>query len=162
MTITEDEIRRKYDALSPLMDERMRRCWAGIEADVIGEGGIAMVVERATGMSRTTIRAGRDELRSGVADNDVVQVRRPGGGRPRLEELNPGLITDLESLVEPVTRGDPESPLRWTSKSTRKLAPETAPETAPGLPARAAEDPSGVDRERHSYRGWRHALHDAS
>lgn len=105
MTFTEDEIRRKYEALSPLMDERLRRCWAGIEADVIGEGGIAMV-ERATGMSRTTIRSGRDELRGGVANGDVVQVRRPGSGRPRLEDLNPGLITDLESLVDPMTRGD--------------------------------------------------------
>jgi hypothetical protein len=118
---TEQEVRRKYEALSPLMDERMRRCWAGVEAEVLGEGGIA-IVERATGMSRTTIRAGRDELRAGVEDIAVVQVRRTGGGRPRLEELDPALVTDLESLVEPVTRGDPESPLRWTSKSTRKLA----------------------------------------
>jgi hypothetical protein len=101
--ITEDEIRRKYEALSPLMDERMRRCWAGIEAEVIGEGGIAMV-ERATGMSRTTIRAGRDELRTGVADSEVVQVRKPGGGRPRLEELNPGLITDRTRCTSPVFR----------------------------------------------------------
>jgi hypothetical protein len=118
-------IRRKYEALSSLMDERTRRCWAGIEAEMLGEGGIAMV-ERATGMSRTTIRAGRDELRAGVEDTDVVQVRRAGGGRPRLEELDPELVTDLESLVDPVTRGDPESPLRWTSKSTRKLATELA------------------------------------
>lgn len=105
------------------MDERMRRCWAGVEADVIGEGGIA-IVERATGMSRTTIRAGRDEARAGLQGADLVQVRRTGGGRPRLEEEDPGLMTELESLVDPVTRGDPESPLRWTSKSTRKLAAE--------------------------------------
>ncbi len=99
----------------------MCRCWAGIEADVLGEGGIT-IVEHATGMSRTTIRAGRDELRAGVDASDVVQVRRAGGGRPRLEETDPQLVTALESLVDPVTRGDPESPLRWTSKSTRKLA----------------------------------------
>src|SRR6188474_3520655 len=105
------------------MDERMRRCWAGIEAESLGDGGIA-IVERATGMSRTTIRAGRDEVRNGIDGAAMIQVRRPGGGRPRLEELNPGLISDLESLVEPVTRGDPESPLRWTTKSTRKLATE--------------------------------------
>ena len=98
VTTTEHDIRRKYEALSPLMDEHMRRCWAGAKADVIGEGGIA-IVERATGMSRTTIRAGRDELRAGVGDIEVVQVRRTGGGRPRLEELDPGLVTDLESLV---------------------------------------------------------------
>jgi hypothetical protein len=75
-------------------------------------------------MSRTTIRAGRDELRGGIDTAAVVEVHRPGGGRPRLEDLHPGLVTDLESLVEPVTRGDPESPLRWTTKSTRKLAAE--------------------------------------
>lgn len=81
-------------------------------------------MERATGLSRTTIRAGRDELRSGVTKNEVVEVRRPGGGRPRREEQDPGLIGALEFLVDPVTRGDPESPLRWTAKSTRKLAEE--------------------------------------
>lgn len=123
MTIEEEVVRKKYEALSPLMDERVRRCWAGIEAELLGEGGIA-IVERATGISRTTIRAGRDELRGGVDNIAVVEVRRPGGGRPRLEELNPGLIADLESLVEPMTLGDPESPLRWTTKSTRKLAAE--------------------------------------
>jgi hypothetical protein len=63
-------------------------------------------------MSRTTIRAGRDELRGGIDNATVVEVRRRGGGRPRLEELNPGLITELDALVEPMTLGDPESPLR--------------------------------------------------
>jgi hypothetical protein len=135
---TEDVVRKKYEALSPLMDERMRRCWAGIEAESLGEGGIT-IVERATGMSRTTIRAGRDELRGGIDNAGVVQVRRPGGGRPRLEELNPGLITDLESLVEPVTRGDPESPLRWTAKSTRKLAAELTELGTPISPQKVGE-----------------------
>ena len=120
------------------MDERMRRCWAGVEADAIGEGGIAMV-ERATGMSRTTIRAGRDEVRAGVENMDVVQVRRSGGGRPRLEEQDPGLMTDLESLVDPVTRGDPESPLRWTSKSTRKLASELTERGRPISPQKVGQ-----------------------
>ena len=106
------------------MNERMTRLWAGAEADALGDGGIAMV-ERATGLSRTTIRAGRDELRAGVTADDVVLVRRPGGGgRPRVEETTPGIVDALETLVDPVTRGDPESPLRWTSKSTRKLAAE--------------------------------------
>jgi hypothetical protein len=122
MTI-EYEIRRKYEALSPLMNERMRRCWAGIEAEALGRGGIA-IVERATGMSRATIRAGREEIRTGVQNIEVVQVRRAGGGRPRLEERHPDLVTALESLVDPVTSGDSESPLRWTSKSVRKLAAE--------------------------------------
>ena len=116
------EIRKKFEALSGVMDERVRRLWAGVEAEC-SEGGIA-AVERATGLSRTTIRAGRDELRAGVSSGDVVKVRRPGGGRTPLEEQNPELVAALEALVDPVTRGDPESPLRWTSKSTRKLAEE--------------------------------------
>jgi hypothetical protein len=120
----EGEIRRKFEALSAVMDERMRRLWAGAEAE-FGDGGIA-VVERATGMSRTTIRAGRDELRGGVSAEEVVNVRRPGGGRTPIEEQKPELVTALEALVDPVTRGDPMSPLRWTSKSTRKLAEELA------------------------------------
>ncbi len=116
-------VRTKFLALSPVMDERLTRLWAGAEADALGEGGIA-IVERATGLSRTTIRAGRDELRAGVSSAEVVVVRRPGGGRPRIEETTPDLVTVLETLVDPVTRGDPESPLRWTSKSTRTLAAE--------------------------------------
>ena len=105
------------------MDERLTRLWAGAEAEALGDGGIA-IVEEATGMSRTTIRVGRDELREGVDPNDVVNIRRAGGGRPAIEETRPEIVPALEALVDPVTRGDPESPLRWTSKSTRKLAEE--------------------------------------
>ena len=105
------------------MDERITRLWVAAEADVLGHGGIAMV-ERATGVSRTTIRVGLEELRAGASPDDVVQVRRGGGGRPSIEETSPGIVSALEALVDPVTRGDPESPLRWTSKSTRKLAGE--------------------------------------
>lgn len=118
-------VQSKFVALRPVMDERLTRLWAGAEADALGEGGIA-IVERATGLSRTTIRAGRDELRAGVTVDDVVLMRRPGGGRPRLEATTPGIVEALETLVDPVTRGDPESPLRWTSKSTRTLATELA------------------------------------
>ena len=121
--VEEHTIRATFVALRPVMDERLTRLWAGAEADALGDGGIA-IVERATGLSRTTIRAGRDELRAGVTADDVVTVRRPGGGRPRIEEASPEILTALEALVDPVTRGDPESPLRWTSKSTRKLADE--------------------------------------
>lgn len=88
------------------MDERLTRLWAGAEADALGDGGIA-IVERATGLSRTTIRAGRDELRAGVSGDDVVAVRRSGGGRPRLEEATPGILAALEALVDPVTPGGP-------------------------------------------------------
>jgi hypothetical protein len=130
MVDDEITIRTKFTALRPVMDERLTRLWAGAEADALGDGGIAMV-ERATGLSRTTIRAGRDELRAGVTPDEVVLVRRAGGGRPRLEETTPGLVEALETLVDPVTRGDPESPLRWTAKSTRTLATEL---TAQGYP----------------------------
>jgi len=75
-------------------------------------------------MSRTTIRAGRDELREGVSRDDVIDIRRPGAGRPALVERHPEIMPALEALIDPVTRGDPESPLRWTSKSTRKLSTE--------------------------------------
>ena len=119
----EAAVRTKFLALRPVLDERLSRLWAGAEADALGDGGIA-IVERATGLSRTTIRAGRDELRAGVSAEDVVLVRRAGGGRPRIEDTTPEIVAVLESLVDPVTRGDPESPLRWTSKSTRKLATE--------------------------------------
>jgi len=118
-----DIIRKKFRSLWPVMDERMKWLWAGAEAEAFGAGGIA-VVEEATGMSRTTIRAGRDELTTGVDPSQVVNVRRAGAGRPTIEERAPEIIAALEALVDPVTRGDPESPLRWTSKSTRKLAQE--------------------------------------
>jgi hypothetical protein len=119
----EQIVRTKFEALRPVMDERVTRLWAGAEADALGDGGIA-IVGRATGLSRTTIRAGRDELRAGATADEVVWVRRPGGGRPRIETETPEILDALDTLVDPVTRGDPESPLRWTSKSTRKLADE--------------------------------------
>ena len=105
----EAAVRTKFLALRPVLDERLSRLWAGAEAEALGDGGIA-IVERATGLSRTTIRAGRDELRAGVSAEDVVLVRRAGGGRPRIEDTTPEIVAVLESLVDPVTRGDPESP----------------------------------------------------
>lgn len=118
-------VRQKFEALRPLMDERMRRLWAGSEAIALGRGGIAVVAE-ATGMARNTVVAGIREQRqrqsSGVSFEPTL--RRRGGGRKRLTEQAPALLAALESLVEPVTRGDPQSPLRWTSKSVRKLADE--------------------------------------
>src|SRR5437660_8323851 len=97
-------VRAKFRALKPVLDERVARLWAGAEAEAIGEGGFA-VVEDATGMSRTTIRAGRDELRAGVEPSDVVKVRRAGGGRPTIDEKRPEILPALEALVDPVTRG---------------------------------------------------------
>ena len=119
---TEQEIRAKYRALLPAMDERHRRLWAGTEARVLGRGGIA-VVARATGLARNTIARGLAEL-AHKKPLSPDRVRRPGAGRKRATLLEPGLTTVLEELVAPATRGDPESPLRWTSKSTRQLAEE--------------------------------------
>ena len=119
------QIRRKYRSLNVEMDERGRRQWAAAEARELGWGGVT-VVARGTGLSRTTITAGLRELglsfKRRVAEG--IRVRRPGGGRKRLTETDPGLLAVLESLIEPLTRGDPESPLRWTCKSTRRLADE--------------------------------------
>jgi len=118
-------IRRKYQLLVPEMDERMRRQWAAAEARELGWGGVSAVAG-ATGLSRPTIVAGLRELDQPAhrRSAEAVRVRRPGAGRRPLTETDPELLTVLESLVEPVTRGHPESPLRWTCKSTRRLAEE--------------------------------------
>jgi hypothetical protein len=116
-------IRAKFLALKPVMDERLTRLWAGAEAEAIGTGGITLVAA-ATGMSRTTIRAGRDELRKGVAAHDVVKVRRAGAGRPSIERRTPEVVDALDQLMEPATRGEHAAPLRWTSKSIRRLSAE--------------------------------------
>jgi len=104
------------------MNERARRLWAGTEAGAIGYGGVAAVA-RATGMAISTVRKGRDEARAGARRDDVVEVRRSAGKRP-YEVAHPEVWPALEKLVDPVTRGDPESPLRWTCKSTQVLAAE--------------------------------------
>ena len=104
------------------MDERARRLWAGTEAGAIGWGGVAAVA-RATGMAISTVRKGRDEARAGARPEDVVKVRRSAGKRP-YEVAHPEVWPALEKLIDPVTRGDPESPLRWTCKSTHALAAE--------------------------------------
>lgn len=105
------------------MDERMRRLWAGAEADALGYGGLAAVV-RATGLASSTVQQGRREFRAGSKATDIVKVRRKGGGRRPHEEVHPELVKHLETLVDPLTRGDPESPLRWTTKSTVVLSDE--------------------------------------
>jgi hypothetical protein len=118
-------IQRKYQALLPEMDERRRRQWAAAEARELGWGGVSLVA-RATGLSRPTITAGLRELDQPIPQRAAqsARVRQPGGGRRPLTETDSGLLAALESLLEPVTRGDPESPLRWTCKSTRRLAQE--------------------------------------
>ncbi len=119
--IDEDAIRTRYEAMAGLLDERQRRLLLGAEAQAAGRGGRAAVA-RATGASAATIRRGLAEL--GEADLPKGRVRRPGGGRKRTVERDPTLVIDLEALIEPTSRGDPISPLRWTTKSVRNLAAE--------------------------------------
>ncbi len=118
----EKSVRQKWRLLKATMDERARRLWAGAEAGAIGYGGVAAVA-RATGMAISTVRKGRDEARAGARRDDVVKTRRSTGKRP-YEAAHPEVWPALEKLVDPVTRGDPESPLRWTCKSTHMLAAE--------------------------------------
>jgi hypothetical protein len=118
-----EAIRSRFAALDHVMDERVRRLWAGAEAGAVGRGGIAAVAE-ATGLSDNTIRAGVRELGAGAALGPPGRVRRAGGGRKPLAAADPTLAGDLDGLVEPTARGDPQSPLRWTCKSTRRLAAE--------------------------------------
>jgi hypothetical protein len=115
-------LRTKFESLAPALDERARRLWAATEAKAIGHGGIALV-SRATGVSYSTITRGLRELASGPPP-EPGRVRRPGGGRKKTLAKDPTLVADLDGLVEPTAAGDPQSPLRWTSKSVRKLAGE--------------------------------------
>jgi hypothetical protein len=116
-------IREKFNALKGTMDERMTRLWAGAEAEALGHGGVAAVA-RATALSIRRVRLGRDELRAGAKTDDLVKARRKGGGRRPHHEAHPELVPALLKLVDPATRGDPESPLRWTAKSAVTLSHE--------------------------------------
>jgi len=119
----ESIIREKFMALEPVLDERGRRLWAATEAKALGYGGQTRVA-KATGMSRNTVYVGLRELEhtSAQLPGAPKRIRRPGGGRKRLIEYDPLLVAHLDALVEPTSRGDPQSPWRWTCKSTRQLA----------------------------------------
>jgi transposase len=117
----EAAIVEKYVAMAPLLDERARRLWAAAESRAIGYGGDALV-SSATGLARQTIYNGRLELDAGV--ELTGRIRKPGAGRPGIEETQPGVTAALERLVEPLTRGDPMSALRWTCKSRANLTAE--------------------------------------
>jgi transposase len=119
----QEGIAERFRLLSGVLDERLRRWWAGAEAAVLGRGGISAVAE-ATGLDRGTVRIGLKEIREGPDPALSDRIRRAGGGRKRSVDQDPTLQSDLESLVEPTTRGDPESPLRWTCKSVRVWAEE--------------------------------------
>ena len=118
-------IRGKYERLLPVMNERARRRWVATEALSLGWGGIT-VLSAATGLTRKTIHFGIRELEAEAADPGLTlppdRVRRAGAGRKPIAEKQPKLVAALDALVEPSTRGDPQSPLRWTCKSTRRLA----------------------------------------
>jgi transposase len=125
-------LREKYQILAPLMNERSRRRWAAAEAQALGRGGQTLLA-RVTGMSRSTVYLGQQELAHPVESQlpTAGRTRQLGGGRKLLIEQHPDLLVALEALVEPTSRGDPQSPLRWTCKSVRRLAEEL---TAQGYP----------------------------
>ena len=131
MTVMQDvmaihRIEARYEALAAIMDERLRRQWAAAEAQTYGWGGIR-AVSRATGLSPNTVAKGLAELEARAAEPQQVldvRVRQPGAGRKPATVADPELVGTLERLVDPVTRGDPQSPLRWTCKSTAQLAQE--------------------------------------
>jgi hypothetical protein len=162
----ETAVARTYSLIWPYLDERQRRLLLAAGARGLGAGGISRIA-RATGASRQTVHTGLAELE----DPDVVgqlpvgRARRPGGGRRPLAERDPGLVAALEALVDPDSRGDPESPLRWTSKSTRQLADAL---TAQGHPV--SDDTVGkllraqrytLQRTRKTLEGAQHPDRDA-
>ena len=117
-----EAVRCRFELLTPYLDEKTRRLMVAAEAQSIGFGGISLVA-RATGVTRDTIRRGVEEL-EGTGSPQTNRIRRPGGGRKRTVDTDPTLKADLEKLINPAERGDPESALRWTSKSVRHLAQE--------------------------------------
>src|SRR6188472_847689 len=121
MEVTREMLAAKFGAILPHLDERQRRLLLGAEARALGHGGIRLVAQ-AAGVREATVSAGVDELDAGA--EPLGRVRRVGGGRKRAADLDPGLRPALLALVEPEERGDPMSPLRWTTKSTRTLAAE--------------------------------------
>lgn len=120
MAVAAESLARRYEVLRPHLTEWQRRLWLGAEARELGPGG-AGTVAAAVGVAADTVRRGRAEIDDTQAP-PVGRSRRPGGGRKRAEIHDPGLVAALESLIDPETRGDPESPLRWTTKSLRTLA----------------------------------------
>jgi len=122
--VAEAAIRRRFRLIARHLDERQRRLVAAAEVAAAGRGGVSAVA-RATGVSRRAIRAGAKDLRArGAAALAPGRIRRPGGGRKRTRDTDPTLVRDLEALIAPTTRGDPQSPLRWTCTSLRRLAAE--------------------------------------
>jgi transposase len=122
---SEGEIKQRFSQLEAWLDERARRLWAAAESAAHGRGGISLVA-RASGVSRRAIAVGLAELQKKPdrSQRRHLPIRQKGGGRKKASLKDPDLLLDLEKLLEPVTRGDPQSPLRWTCKSVRNLADE--------------------------------------
>src|SRR5215470_4116672 len=146
-------MKARLEALLPRLNERDRRLTLGAEAQAWGRGGVSEV-HRATGSSRTTIRRGVRELEDGDA-GPAGRVRAPGGGRKPVEVVNPDLLDCLDGLIEPETRGDPMSPLRWTTKSTRNLADKV---TEAGYPVSHTTVRHILRAEGYSLQGTRKKL----
>ena len=117
MSAARDALKLKLSEVLPVLNEKQRRILVAAEARAYGHGGVQTLSE-ITGLCRQTIYRGFKDLESKI---DTERIRRRGGGRKKLRDKHPKLIKTLESLIEPVTRGDPESPLRWTCKSVRNL-----------------------------------------
>ena len=132
-------LRRKYRVVAPELDERRRRQWAAAEAREVGYGGVS-VVARATGLARSTIHAGLRDLRASRRQRvrAAERIRGAGAGRRPLTTSDPALLTALWALIDPTTRGDPESPLRWTCKSTAQLADQLTQQRHPVSPRTVA------------------------
>ena len=156
-----EQIESKYRSLASVLDERARRHWAATEARAYGWGGVSAVSD-ATGMSPNTIRKGLAELQAKQANPDAEvtsRLRKAGGGRKRLSETDPQLSEELDRLVAPLTRGDPESPLRWTCKSTSNLAEELSLQ---GHPVSARAVAQLLNTAGYSLQGNRKTLEGAA
>lgn len=158
-----ESISRKYGAIRDRLDERGRRIWAAAEVRELGWGGQTLVSE-ATGLARHTIRAGLRELEKG-SEVPSDRVRAEGGGRPKVEDVQVGLVDALESLVSPETRGDPESPLLWTTKSLRHLAEALAAQGFGATPKTVArllrQSGYSLQSTRKKLEGTQHVDRDA-
>ena len=158
----EESLAAKFAALFPHLDERQRRLTMGAEARVLGHGGVA-VVARAAGVSRVTVSFGVQELEAG--DEPLGRTRRTGGGRKSVSMTDPGVMAALLALVEPESRGDLQSPLRWTTKSLRHLADELARAghkvSAPTVAGLLREENFSLQANAKTIEGGRHPDRDA-
>ena len=163
MSAVSESLTRRYDLVRPHLSERQRRVWLGAEARELGRSGVRVVAD-AVQVSPDTVRRGRDEL-EGPERVEVGRSRVPGGGRKRAEELQPGLAGALDQLVDPESRGDPMTPLRWTSKSLRTLATELAGQgyrvSASLIQRLLHEAGYSLQGNAKTLEGHQHADHDA-